>query len=80
MGLILLLVITRFDFKMVIFWYLKICVSKSHYLFVAGFRWKFVPSKFTPPPKEFRIYGNVLRQTVIDNFVVSLKRENSNEK
>lgn len=33
---------------------------------------KFVPSKFVPPPKEFRIYGNVIRQTLIDNFVVPI--------
>jgi hypothetical protein len=34
---------------------------------------KFVPSKFVKPPKEFRIYGNVIRQTLIDNFVVPIE-------
>ena len=31
-----------------------------------------MPSKYVRPPKEFRIYGNVIRQTVIDNFLVPL--------
>ena len=26
------------------------------------------------PPKEFRIYGNEVRQTLIDNFVVPVNR------
>ena len=39
----------------------------------SGFSWKFVPSKFAAPPKEFRIYGNVIRQTVLDNFLVPMK-------
>ncbi len=34
--------------------------------------WKFVPSRFVPPPKEFRIFGNVSRQTVMENFTVPL--------
>jgi len=46
--------------------------------------WKFVPSKFVPPPKEFRIYGNEMRQTVIDNFLVPIvnaeKRKNKKRK
>ncbi len=41
--------------------------------FVSGFSWKFVPSKFVPPPKEFRIYGNEVRQTVLDNFLVPIE-------
>ncbi len=36
----------------------------------SGVAWKFVPSKFTRPPKEFRVYGNEVRQTVLDNFLV----------
>jgi len=31
-------------------------------------KWKFLPSKFVRPPNEFLIYGNVMRQTVLDNF------------
>ncbi len=47
-------------------------------LFVSGFSWKFVPSKFIRPPKEFRVYGNEVRQTLMDNFLVpseKLKRK-----
>ena len=44
-----------------------------------GIPWKFVPSKYTRPPKEFRIYGNVVRQTVLDNFVVRLDKCKSND-
>jgi hypothetical protein len=32
-----------------------------------------VPSKFVRPPKEFRIYGNPMRQTVLENFLVPLE-------
>ena len=39
------------------------------FLLFAGRVWKFVPRKFIRPPKEFLIYGNEVRQTVIDNFV-----------
>ena len=47
--------------------------------------WKFVPSKFVPAPKEFRIYGNEVRQTLIDNFVIpvssrSLMKKKKKEK
>ena len=35
--------------------------------------WKFVPLKFVKPPKEFRIMGNSVRQTVMENFVVPIK-------
>ena len=31
-----------------------------------------MPSKYLRPPKEFRIYGNAIRQTVIENFLVPL--------
>jgi hypothetical protein len=41
---------------------------------ISGVKWKFVPSKFTRPPKEFLIYGNVIRQTVLDNFVVKMDK------
>ena len=39
------------------------------FLLFAGRVWKFVPRKFIRPPKEFLIYGNEVRQTVMDNFV-----------
>ena len=32
-----------------------------------------MPLKFVKPPKEFRIYGNVVRQTLLDDIVVPLK-------
>ena len=35
--------------------------------------WKFVPLKFVKPPKEFRVYENEVRQTVLENFVVPMK-------
>ena len=32
-----------------------------------------MPLKFVKPPKEFRIMGNSVRQTVMENFVVPMK-------
>ena len=43
---------------------------------ITGYQWKFLPSKFTRPPKEFRIYGNEMRQTVLDTFVVTIEKAN----
>ena len=39
--------------------------------------WKFVPSKFVRPPKEFRIYGNTVRQTVLENFLIPIVMSDS---
>ena len=41
-----------------------------------GFAWSFVPRKFVRPPKEFLIFGNEIRQTVLDNFVTVVKKGN----
>jgi hypothetical protein len=49
-------------------------------LLFSGVTWKFVPSKFTRPPKEFRVYGNEIRQTVLDNFLVPQKVLKGKEK
>ncbi len=45
----------------------------SRVLFFSGVSWKFVPSKFRRPPKEFLIYGNEIRQTTLDNFLVPVE-------
>ena len=53
------------------------------YFIVSGFSWKFVPSKYTRPPREFRVYGNEIRQTVLDNFLVpfeTMKRDSKKTK
>ena len=55
-------------------------LDKSIFIFVAGFSWKFVPSKFTRPPKEFRIYGNETRQTLLDNFLVPIEEVRNKKK
>jgi hypothetical protein len=41
--------------------------------FIKG-KFKFVPSKFVRPPKEFRaLYGANIRQTVLESFFVCKK-------
>ena len=52
-------------------------------LLFSGFSWKFVPSKYTRPPREFRVYGNEIRQTVLDNYLVPIeimKRDSKKKK
>jgi hypothetical protein len=43
---------------------------KTLLLLFLGCQWKFVPRKFVRPPKEFLIYGNEVRQTVLDHYVI----------